>query len=85
MDPHATNLHLESSVLDALETRWEITDSEEIGFIRCTYALLDSIDSDNIEIYDVDGMAVKVNPGTNQAIRIDYDCDLSYDYDKEKE
>ena len=59
----------ELRILEKLEAYEEITNSEDICYIRTMYDIVE--ESDGTEIYDVIGMFVKVNPITARAIRIE--------------
>lgn len=61
----------EVEILEKLEAYEEITNSEDICFIRTMYDIVE--ESDGTEIYDVIGMFVKVDPINNRAIRMEVD------------
>ena len=61
----------ELRILEKLEVYEEITDSEDICYIRTIYDIVE--ESNGVEIYDVVGMFIKINPTASRAIRIEGD------------
>lgn len=59
----------ELRILEKLEAYEEITDYNDICFIRTMYDIVE--ESNGVEIYDVIGMFIKVDPTTSRAIRIE--------------
>ena len=59
----------ELRILEKLEAYEEITNSEDICYIRTMYDIVE--ESNGVEIYDVIGMFVKVDPVASRAIRIE--------------
>ena len=59
----------ELRILEKLEAYEEITNHEDICYIRTMYDIVE--ESGNTEIYDVMGMFVKVDPVASRAIRIE--------------
>lgn len=59
----------ELRILEKLEAYEEITDYNDICFIRTMYDIVE--ESNGVEIYDVIGMFIKVDPTANRAIRIE--------------
>lgn len=58
----------ELRILEKLEAYEEITDYNDICFIRTMYDIVE--ESNGVEIYDVIGMFIKVDPTASRAIRI---------------
>lgn len=59
----------ELRILEKLEAYEEITDYNDICFIRTMYDIVE--ESNGVEIYDVIGMFIKVDPTASRAIRIE--------------
>ena len=59
----------ELRILEKLEADEQITDYNDICFIRTMYDIVE--ESNGVEIYDVIGMFIKVDPTTSRAIRIE--------------
>lgn len=59
----------EMEILEKLENHEEITSYNDICYIRTMYDIVE--ESNGVEIYDVIGMFVKVDPVTSRAIRIE--------------
>jgi len=59
----------ELRILEKLEAYEEITNHDNICYIRTMYDIVE--ESNGVEIYDVIGMFVKVDPVTSRAIRIE--------------
>lgn len=61
----------EMEILEKLENHEEITDYNDICYIRTMYDIVE--ESNGVEIYDVIGMFVKVDPINSRAIRMEVD------------
>ena len=61
----------EIEILEKLENHEEITGYDDICYIRTMYDIVE--ESNGVEIYDVIGMFVKVDPINNRAIRMEVD------------
>lgn len=61
----------EMEILEKLENHEEITGYDDICYIRTMYDIVE--ESNGVEIYDVIGMFVKVDPINNRAIRMEVD------------
>ena len=61
----------EMGILEKLENHEEITGYDDICYIRTMYDIVE--ESNGVEIYDVIGMFVKVDPINNRAIRMEVD------------
>ncbi|WP_432268180.1 hypothetical protein [Catenibacterium mitsuokai] len=59
----------ELRILEKLEAYEEITDYNDICFIRTMYDIVE--ESNGVELYDVIGMFIKVDPTASRAIRIE--------------
>lgn len=59
----------ELKILEKLEAHEEINNHEDICYIRSMYDIVE--ETENTEIYDVDGMFIKVDPIATRAIRIE--------------
>ena len=61
----------EMEILEKLENHEELTNYDDICYIRTMYDIVE--ESNGVEIYDVIGMFVKVDPINNRAIRLEVD------------
>lgn len=61
----------EMEILEKLENHEEITSYNDICYIRTMYGIVE--ESNGVEIYDVIGMFVKVDPINSRAIRMEVD------------